>query len=254
MNPSLIQFRFCVKIKDDYDIIHVHSYIHFSSIITVLWCYFNKKKCILTLHGGVKTKDYQAKTIKEHLLVNFKNYVFDKIIGRFTLTLPTAVISVSKQDLLEIGNIFNARRKKHNYFIPNAVSNEFHNYGIPLDIVIPNGFDYKKKERKYLTFIGRLSYIKGFDLFLKIAKRINEIDPSIPFLVVGKGEMEDKIDEYKDSVNLTHIRSAYIKNIYDQTRLYILTSRAEGLPTTILEAMVTTPVASANVVYCRDKG
>ena len=99
MNPLFNPIPFLRKNKDDYDIIHVHSYIHFSSIITVLWCYFNKKKCVLTLHGGVKTKDYQAKTVKEHLLVNFKNYVFDKIIGRFTLTLPTAVISVSKQDL-----------------------------------------------------------------------------------------------------------------------------------------------------------
>ena len=147
LNPVFNPIPFLNANKNNYDIIHVHSYIHFSTILTVLWCFLNRKKCVLTLHGGVKTMDYQAKTFKELILVIFKNYIFDRTIGKLTVSLPSALISVSKQDLLAIGKVFYARRKKHNYYIPNAVSEDFHDYGILLDVVVSNGFDFNKKKK-----------------------------------------------------------------------------------------------------------
>ena len=59
-------------------------------------------------------------------------------------------------DLLTVLKRFKIKRDK-NYWIPNGVDlSKF----IKIDDV----------EKKYITFIGRLSYIKGFDLFLEANK------------------------------------------------------------------------------------
>lgn len=246
LNPLFNVISFIRKNHHRFDLIHVHSYIHFSSIQSIFIGKLLKIPVVLTLHGGVQTQYSVKSTIFDKFLLNFKELFFDKIIGRMCLKLPEALISVSKSDILAINKIFNLKRKKNNFWIPNAVKTEFYSPSIPIIT-----------ERKYITYISpRLTHIKGFDLFLRIMDIVNESIPNIPILIVGKGDLVHILPEYRKRLNICYFPSVpheKISNIYHQTKIFMLTSRFEGLPTTLLEAMICeTPVISTDVGGIRD--
>ena len=90
---------------------------------------------------------------------------------------------------------------------------------------------------------------KNLDLVLEIAKELKEIN----FKIVGEGPEQEKlhkkiIQEGIDNVRLLGFKnSAELKKIYDQSDCYLLTSLAEGTPTSALEAMACgLPIISSN--------
>ena len=77
-------------------------------------------------------------------------------------------------------------------------------YEIPLDkiSVVHNGipaqktpahFDFPalKKKFKIVLFMGRLTMQKGPDYFIKLAKAVTDQDPTVKFVMVGSGDMEN---------------------------------------------------------------
>lgn len=89
-----------------------------------------------------------------------------------------------------------------------------------------------KKNRK-IAFVGRLSYEKGPDLFLHLAKH----QPDLPFTIYGGGSMLEALKAIKTN----NIRFAGLVSRMDQywtnISLLCITSRQEGLPLVALEAM-----------------
>lgn len=234
-NPKFEVISFILKNKKRFDIIHIHSYIYFSSFQAILISKLLHIPIILTLHGGVQTKKFKAKTKSEKLQLFFKNYIYDKLWGHFVLKAPNIVSSVSKKDLELIGSVFNVSRSE-NYWIPNAVNPEIFKKGMNL-------------EKKYISFIARLSFVKGFDLFIQLMEKINEKIPNIPILVLGNGEYKPLIE--KSNLNITYLYNIPLERlieIYNSTKLLVMTSRYEGLPTIILEAMsCQVPIISSDV-------
>lgn len=106
-----------------------------------------------------------------------------------------------------------------------------------------------------IGLVGRLGYDKDLHTFLKVAKRAFSAYPETIFVLVGEGRkdemeilkkqcIEDGIDK---SVIFTQFRSDLI-NIYSALDLFLMTSTAEGLPNTVLEAMsMEVPVVSTSV-------
>ena len=239
-NPLSYLIKYLKLFAKNYDLIHIHSYIYFSTIQTFIYkLLFNRKiPIILHLHGGIQTKDYFYSTFIERILLLFKKYFFDLIIGKIMIRSSDAIISVSKHDLLTINSTFKVKRTKNNYYIPNAVD--------------PNIF---KKingiEKKYIGFIGRLTKIKGIDLFLKIIEKINKIDKKQKFLIIGTGPYINDVIKAKKKFPikyLEYVSHDEINKYYNQCIIYIQPSRTEGLPTCILEALsCETPVISSNV-------
>lgn len=60
-------------------------------------------------------------------------------------------------------------------------------------------FRYKgnnKIKRRYITLLTtRLSYIKGVDIFLEIAKKLYDKDNSLEFLIVGEGPLKRMVQD-----------------------------------------------------------
>lgn len=90
--------------------------------------------------------------------------------------------------------------------------------------------------------IGRLTYQKNFALFLDIAAAIVRDHPRAVFVLVGTGEDEPALRAQAETLGLGD-RLRFLGYVADMPALWpaldclLLTSRYEGLPITILEAM-----------------
>lgn len=226
INPLFNIIPFLNKHYRDYDIIHAHSYIFFSSIHAALLRKVRKFPLILQLHGGIQTDAFYTSNLFENFQLLVKKIIFDPVVGKFTLTIPDSLVSVSYMDLLTVLKRFKIKREK-NYWIPNGVD-------------LSKFIKIDDMEKKYITFIGRLSYIKGFDLFLKIAEKIYKKNQDIEFLVVGDGPLYYMLQDFKKQIPIRHyyrIPYEQMIKIYNQSKILLITSRYEGMPTTMLEAM-----------------
>ncbi|TFF90185.1 MAG: glycosyltransferase family 1 protein, partial [Promethearchaeota archaeon] len=237
VNPLVNIIPFLNHSYKNYDLIHAHSYIFLTSFQAALYRRLKKFPFILHLHGGIETPVHMGHNLWEKMQLIFKDYVYDKIIGQIIFNSADKIISVSKMDLKRIQRLYKVPRKKCIY-IPNGVNTQkFRNKS--------------NLQKKYITFIGRLSYIKGFDRFLKLAEKIYEKDKNIEFLIIGDGPLNKLLKNSTKNIPITHFPSypySMIEDIYNMSKCLVITSRFEGLPTTVLESLsCETPVITFDV-------
>jgi glycosyltransferase involved in cell wall biosynthesis len=140
-------------------------------------------------------------------------------------------------------------------------------------VTIPNGIDVKpfavrdeKKQRRIrkdlkipydavvVGMVARLMYQKAPEEFLKVASLVlKNTTKRVIFLLIGDGELRPHLEKICEAMHLTN--SLYmigtqenIPDILQAVDIYLLTSRWEGLPITILEAMAAgLPVIASNI-------
>ena len=92
--------------------------------------------------------------------------------------------------------------------------------------------------------IGRLSYQKNFSLFIDVAAAVLAQRPAAYFVIAGTGPEERQLRDRAARLGIDQ-RLRFLGYVGDMPQLYpavdalLLTSRYEGLPITILEAMAT---------------
>lgn len=97
--------------------------------------------------------------------------------------------------------------------------------------------------RPYLCAVGRLCEQKGFDLLLKIYRyALNENENLPDLVIVGEGEDLKQLEVLRAELNLKdkvffHGYSSNPYYIINNSELYLLSSRHEGLPTVLIEAL-----------------
>lgn len=96
-------------------------------------------------------------------------------------------------------------------------------------------------ESKNIVSAGRLSYEKGFDMLVEVANHVLHENKDWTWTILGDGQekefLQKKIKEYKLENKL--ILKGNVSNVEDYYRnssIYVMTSRYEGLPMTLLEA------------------
>lgn len=107
-------------------------------------------------------------------------------------------------------------------------------------------------DSKQIISVGRLTYQKGFDLLCEVAKEVLKDNPEWKWIILGEGEDKDKLESRIKEYNLQGklILQGKVSNIedyYKNSSLYVMTSRFEGLPMTLLEAKTyKLPIVSFN--------
>ncbi len=102
-------------------------------------------------------------------------------------------------------------------------------FGIPEDAFVIGG-------------IGRLTHQKNFAMFIEIAKAVLQYHPEAYFVIAGTGELRAGLEQQAARLGVED-RVKFLGFVGDMSALYpaldllLLTSRYEGLPITILEAM-----------------
>ncbi|MGF7041362.1 glycosyltransferase [Mucilaginibacter lappiensis] len=94
--------------------------------------------------------------------------------------------------------------------------------------------------RKFILGVGRLEYVKGFDLLITAFNnaKLHDVD----LLIVGDGQERTNLlwqsynGELKDRVIFTGAQTN-LQDYYSQAELFVLPSRNEGYPNALVEAM-----------------
>lgn len=105
---------------------------------------------------------------------------------------------------------------------------------------------------KQIISVGRLTYQKGFDMLCDVAKVVLKDNKGWKWLILGDGEDKDKLRSKIKEYGLENklILKGNVSNVeeyYKNSSLYVMTSRFEGLPMTLLEAKTyKLPIVSFN--------
>lgn len=92
--------------------------------------------------------------------------------------------------------------------------------------------------------VGRFSHQKNHDLSLRVFAKVKEIQPDSVLVLVGKGELEDKIREQAkvlrltDSIIFMGVRQD-VPQLLSAMDAFLFPSLYEGMPNTVIEAQAT---------------
>ncbi len=202
------------------DIIHAHSTK--AGVIARFWsAVLGIKSVIFTAHGWVFTEG-------KRYIERWVTAQVEKLMAKFT----TKIICVSEFDK-NLALKFNIAPESKLITIHNGVD----------PMVFAESLkskNFKKFDNEiYITFVGRLAPQK--DIFLLI-DAVEPID-GIKVLVVGDGELRNKVEKYISEKKLNNKIKLLgerfdVPDILAQSDIFVLPSKWEGLPLTIIEAMM----------------
>lgn len=166
-----------------------------------------------------------------------------------------------------------------NYIMITGVTKTVLNTSNELDFLLKNRINVDKLLPGYSSFnkknliieetskiydivnIGRIDKIKRIDFLIEIIHILKtEYDINIKSCIVGNGSETKKINDLISKFNLEnnvklmpHVSKKSVKNILNQSKLFVLTSENEGLPSAICEALyLGIPVVSSNVGFIKN--
>lgn len=101
--------------------------------------------------------------------------------------------------------------------------------GVPADAVV-------------VATVGRLTAIKQHGLFLEMASVLAKRSPGFVFVIAGDGELRGELEARAESLGIKpFVRflgwRGDLESIYGATDVFVLTSRNEGTPVALIEAM-----------------
>ena len=181
--------------KSDINLVHTHGYK--AGIIGRITCKLTNKAVVSTFHSGEKGN------------IKMRLYCWlDRLTARFS-----PCICVSEQ-IKKSANL-NAQ------VIENFVE-------------LPKMFFKTTVPATQIAFVGRLSFEKGPDVFLRLARKL----PQYNFSIYGDGPMLGEINTAAtDNITLMgHVTS--MNPHWPKINLLCITSREEGLPLVAIEALV----------------
>jgi glycosyltransferase involved in cell wall biosynthesis len=119
------------------------------------------------------------------------------------------------------------------------------NYKNPIIISNPISFssnEFSNLSSKKAIAVARHSYEKGFDRMLKIWQKVIVKYPEWSLEIYGKSNKNQDLHKMANSLNIGNNVTFFepVKNIsekYLDSSIYLMTSRSEGFPMVLLEAM-----------------
>ncbi len=231
-------------INQGLDVIHTHGHHYPLTWYTASIAHKLEIPCVLTLHG-MEGLDH------DNPFACFLENVFNRTILASMLKNISAIIGLTPKVTNYLKKYIPEKSKF--FTIPNGIyldhfQETLHSklmyrrkYGLPLD-------------KKIILFRGRFSQVKGILELLKAVKSISVEKSDVLFVFVGDGPLRNPIimtaEEVSNQKMMIFNWTPYsdIHELYIASDIYVLPSKREALPITIIEAMasrlhiVTTPV------------
>jgi glycosyltransferase involved in cell wall biosynthesis len=240
------------KEVEKFDVIHLHEYRTFQNIVIAHYAKKYGVPYVLQAHGSLPRI-----MAKQRL-----KWIYDALFGYRLLKGASRVIALSRVE-----------------------AEQYKSVGVPEEKieVIPNGIDLSeyadlppkgcfreklgiKEEEKIVLYLGRIHRVKGLDILVKAFAKVIEGLGDVRLVVVGPddgylNELKALINGLKIEDNVLILGPLYGEDkleAYVDADVYVLTSRYETFPMSLLEAVACgTPVIlteSCGVTeYFRDK-
>jgi glycosyltransferase involved in cell wall biosynthesis len=197
------------------------------------------------LHTFVNVLDVSGKKLAK---LSFLKIVWERL-RRFTIRKSAKIIAVNS-DIVALGEAI----------IGSDRIIRFPNYVDMRAFIHKDGSQLKKrliaKDKKVALFIGRISYVKGLNLFVDSILALNSENKEWVGVIVGNGDYQGTLKEYitrkaatdqfifVGSVNTI----AELSDYYSLADVFLITSISESVPLTLLESLSCgTPVVSTDV-------
>ena len=106
--------------------------------------------------------------------------------------------------------------------------------------ISPNGL--YQSGRQLLLAVGRLEVPKGFDWLIEAFSNLADKHPDWDLVILGEGSLRTTLDKQVRESGLEHRiflpgRAGNMADWYERADLYVMSSRFEGFPMTLAEAM-----------------
>src|SRR5215813_6349983 len=205
-------------------------------------------KFVHTYHGHVFHSYYGRNRTRLFLAI-------ERLLARM---ITDRLIVISKQQSVEIGEKFRVGRRGQIKVIP---------LGLDLGLFAEHASRRAKFRNELcvpdhtilIGIVGRLTEIKNHQMFLNVAARLKEIDPAcrrqgeVRFIIIGDGGLRETLEAQSQALGLDK-DVIFVGGRRDPEYFYpaldvvALTSRNEGTPLTLIEAMANArPVVATNV-------
>lgn len=197
-----------------------------------------KVRKIHTFHGHVFHSYYGKFKTRIFILI-------EKILARAT----DRIIVISDQQLDEINGKFKIGRREQFTVIPLGIEPISNNAGLTASLreefSIPDG-------KLVAGFVGRLTEIKNLDLLLETAALCDKDGSPVHFVIVGDGHLREGLERRAAELRLSNLSFAGnrkdIAPILSELDIFVLTSKNEGTPLSMIEAMASSVPAVSTAV------
>ncbi|MBZ6006057.1 glycosyltransferase family 4 protein [Paraclostridium bifermentans] len=218
--------------KEDFELIHCQS--PSGGAITRLASKETRKRGTKVLYTAHGLHFFEGAPKKNWIMY----YNFEKFFGKYT----DCIITINNEDFYLAKNKLKINNVEHVHGVGIDL-NKFKPQTKNRKLELRNKYGYNENEY-ILIYVGELSYRKNQDMIIEAMKRLNSKINNIKLLLVGNGILESK---YKEKVIKYGLEQqidflGYRKDIVDLmalSDLAISTSKQEGLPVNIMEAMAT---------------
>ncbi|MDD2916227.1 MAG: glycosyltransferase family 4 protein [Candidatus Gracilibacteria bacterium] len=211
--------------KHKVDIIQTHTRFFLSSFIGGLYAKLSRTKWVHIEHGS-------GYVISDKWIVAFFSKLFDRTVGRWILSRADSVIAISEA----------CKQFIETEFMEREVSVVYRGMDIP-DIPRVPSVDGKIR----ITFVGRLVHLKGVRYLLEAINMLKEEGmANISCRIVGDGEERGELETFVRENELQNEvaflgfmgKNEVLTQILPETDIFVNPSLQEGLPTTVIEALL----------------
>lgn len=224
--------RIINKSIQNFDIVHIHEQ---RTVIALIVAYFAKKHNIpFVIHA-------RGSTTLESGRIYYKK-VFDAIYGKKMLRNASKLIALNEVEFNQYKNM--GADPQNIVIIPNGIDLSSYNQ-LPQKGVFRKKYHIENKE-KIILFLGRLNIIKGLDLLINAFSLLTKQVDNIKLVIVGPDD--GCIHKLKKLTNALELNEHIVftgplyendkQEAYVDADIYVLPSRYETFPNTVLEAAV----------------
>jgi len=219
--------------KGKFDIVHVQGHHYPICWIAIHWAHKLNIPCVLTSHGmwALEQKVMWEKTRLEDY---FNRIIYSRLLKKTNsfIGLTDHITNFAKQ----------IEKKDTNFYtIPNGTDTKIFKDNIKRKNEYREEFKIKN-DSKVILFLGRLEPVKGTIEFANAVKKIIK-NKKIEILIVGGGSVENRVKSILKGIERIHFypwqSPQEIYKFFIASDIFVLPSRIEGLPLTLIEAMNT---------------
>ncbi|SEV81754.1 glycosyltransferase family 4 protein [Natrinema salifodinae] len=220
ISPGLARY---LADAEDFDVIHAHSHLYFSTNLAALKRFVGDIPLAITNHGLYSQ--------------NAPEWVFDwylRTLGRWTFNQADVVFCYTKTD----------KRRVQEFGVSSRI--EVVSNGIDTERFTPDGSESEliDNDGPVVLFVGRLVKGKRPAAAIEALQRIQQGHPTAQLYLCGEGPLRDNLErraaelDISESVHfLGHLSYDEMPTVYRSSDVLVLPSRAEGVPRTVLEAI-----------------